>query len=570
MRTSLVLLGLASVTPLALGQTTFDGDAAGVRLGEVFAVLHDIDGDGVNDLIAGFPADDTQGVDAGRVLLISGADGSTIRQHHGEHPGDRFGQVVSRGGHLDGDGVEDYLVSATEWGAEQGAAYAFSGATGSPLLFMRGFDAGDQLGASLDRAGDVDQDGTGDVLVGATGVDTSGLDAGVVYVVSGAAGTPLHTLQPGLTFNSGLGFGQDVSWVGDIDQDGHDDIFAASPNVDTDYPYGFYGIYSGIDGALILSQGGYNDGHGFANHVGNGICSPGDVTGDGIPEYATGQSDWLSHSWGFTEGHSLRVYDGATNALLAYYGFGTYNHTSIEGPLEHLVNPVALGDVDGDGLSDLAYHSPEEELVRVVSAASTRLIGILPAPAGGLEFGVTIQGIDDVTGDGLRDVAIGIPGFDGPAGVDSGRIAIYSGDTCTPPSNYCIPEQNSSGTWCFMGWSGSTSVSSNDLVLEATGAPANKVGLFFYGTGQVNVPVGDGRLCVGANGLGLFRLNPIVVTDNAGDVSKVVDLSSAPASAGDGEIVPGSHWNFQFWFRDPQGGPAGFNFSDGLEINFCP
>lgn len=572
LRSELALVALASLTPLATAQTVFQGDAAGVRLGEHFAVLPDIDGDGVNDLLAGDPGDDSQGADAGRVLLLSGADGSVLRQHFGENPGDRFGQEVSRAGQLDGDEVGDYLVSAPEWGPSKGAVYAFSGSSGATLLFMRGFHAGDQLGASIDRAGDVDGDGTDDVIVGAPGFDLMSptrIDAGVVYAVSGASGLPLHTLEPELPFSAGLGFGQYVSWIGDVDGDGHDDLYGAGPNVDTDYPYGYVAIHAGADGALLRSQAGYDDGHGFANHVGNGIAATGDVTGDGIPDYAWGQSDWLSHSWGLTEGHSLRVFDGATHAAIAAYGFGTYNHSAIEGGLEHLIEPVALGDVDGDGLCDLAYASPEEELVRVVSGAGTHVIGILPAPTSGLGFGATIRGIDDVTGDGLRDVAIGIPGFDGPAGPDSGQIVVYSGLSCVPPSNYCISEKNSSGTWSFMAWSGSQSIAANDLVLMATGCPPNKLGLFFYGPAKVYSPIGDGNLCVGDGGLGLFRVQPVVMIDGAGVAATPLDLNALPASSGAGEILLGSTWNFQFWFRDPQGGAEGFNFSDGLEVSFC-
>lgn len=31
-----------------------------------------------------------------------------------------------------------------------------------------------------------------------------------------------------------------------------------------------------------------------------------------------------------------------------------------------------------------------------------------------------------------------------------------------------------------------------------------------------------------------------------------------------------STWNLQFWYRDPLGGFTGFNFSDGIEVTFCP
>ena len=33
---------------------------------------------------------------------------------------------------------------------------------------------------------------------------------------------------------------------------------------------------------------------------------------------------------------------------------------------------------------------------------------------------------------------------------------------------------------------------------------------------------------------------------------------------------PGSNWNFQFWYRDPNGGPVGYNLTDALSITFCP
>ena len=40
-------------------------------------------------------------------------------------------------------------------------------------------------------------------------------------------------------------------------------------------------------------------------------------------------------------------------------------------------------------------------------------------------------------------------------------------------------------------------------------------------------------------------------------------------NAGNGIIVDGMEYNFQFWFRDPGVG-ANFNLSDGLNVIFCP
>jgi len=49
-----------------------------------------------------------------------------------------------------------------------------------------------------------------------------------------------------------------------------------------------------------------------------------------------------------------------------------------------------------------------------------------------------------------------------------------------------------------------------------------------------------------------------------------LDFTQEPFNSGPFAVNPFSTWNFQFWYRDPLGGPAGFNFSDGLEVMFCP
>ena len=95
--------------------------------------------------------------------------------------------------------------------------------------------------------------------------------------------------------------------------------------------------------------------------------------------------------------------------------------------------------------------------------------------------------------------------------------------------------------------------------------------LVFYGDQQTQNPFGDGVLCVGQGGSGIHRLNPPTLTSTFGNSFRQVDFTVPPADFGPGMIVPGTTWNFQFWFRDP-GGPGGtnFNLSDGLAALFCP
>ena len=118
-----------------------------------------------------------------------------------------------------------------------------------------------------------------------------------------------------------------------------------------------------------------------------------------------------------------------------------------------------------------------------------------------------------------------------------------------------------------MGALGTASLTANDLTLTVSGAPQGQFGLFFYGEGEDFFFVGDGAICVKPP---LNRVYPVLQTDGAGTTSLALDLGSPPFSAGGGQIAPFETWHFQFWFRDPPGGPAGFNFSDGLAVTFCP
>ncbi len=133
------------------------------------------------------------------------------------------------------------------------------------------------------------------------------------------------------------------------------------------------------------------------------------------------------------------------------------------------------------------------------------------------------------------------------------------------PDNYCTANANSSGSAASMTSTGSASVSSNDLTLFCTSAPSGQFGLFFYGPGQTQFPLGDGVLCVTG---GIYRLSPPVMTSGSGSASRALDIAAPPSPAG--QITPGSSWNFQFWVRDPGFGTSGYNLSDGLSVTFCP
>ena len=141
---------------------------------------------------------------------------------------------------------------------------------------------------------------------------------------------------------------------------------------------------------------------------------------------------------------------------------------------------------------------------------------------------------------------------------------------CPAPTNYCVGAPNSAGPGAQLSTTGTTSISANDLVLHATGAPPMRFALFFYGPAATQVPFFDGFLCVGGGSTGLLRMPPPAMTDGAGAFSRVIDYGAHPMNAGAGKVSPGDRWYFQLWYRDPTGPlGTGSNTSDALDALFC-
>ena len=134
---------------------------------------------------------------------------------------------------------------------------------------------------------------------------------------------------------------------------------------------------------------------------------------------------------------------------------------------------------------------------------------------------------------------------------------------CLEPVTYCLTAPNSSGPGALIGWTGSPSLSANDLVLTATEAATSVPGIFFFGSQKAQVPFGDGYRCAGG---AILRL-PVVQTDGQGNVAYALDFTDP--SLNTSHVQEWDTWHFQFWFRDNAFGGAGFNFSDALEATFC-
>lgn len=265
------------------------GGATLDRFGWSVAGIGDVNADGKSDFIVGAPTADPGGrTDAGSAFVYSGADASLLYRKDGVAAGDQFGNTVAGVGDVNGDGKPDFAVGAflasPSGYLNAGSAYVYSGADGSLIYEKHGAAPYYYFGQSVAGCGDVNADGAPDFIVGAPrATGNSIVLAGAAYIYSGATGSLL--LEKGGPVMGSM-FGYSVAGGTDANGDGRPDVIIgadwADPGGLTDAGAAY--VYSGVNGGLLNQKfGGYPD-----DDLGISVAGLGDLDGDGKGEFIVG------------------------------------------------------------------------------------------------------------------------------------------------------------------------------------------------------------------------------------------------------------------------------------------
>jgi hypothetical protein len=438
----------------------------------------DYNGDHIDDIILTAPAADVVDlVEAGVSYVVYGSaygfsseinlttdlngyNGFTI---NGVAGNDLTGEAVSNAGDINGDGIDDLIIGAPVadpdsdydagksyvlFGNPNGFSSSFnlSGLDGSNGFTIEGAMTGDQLGISVSGAGDFNNDGIDDLIIGANWADPNATDkAGISYILYGKKDGFASTLDltTDLTVDIGTAInGEDVednsawtvSTAGDFNGDGIDDLIigagSASPDgqVYAGKSYLVYGKTGGYGVSLDLSaldgsNGFVMNGIGGDDYSGQPIANAGDVNGDGLDDLIIGAS-----------GVDL---DGTVDAGAGYLLFGSQtgygaslNLSDLDGSNGFVINGISAGDYVGDPISGAGDFNGDGYDDLLIGASGADPNGISDAGSSYIVYGgdfrdeVTHQGTSDndtLSGSGNDDILVGGLGddhFDGQGGND--------------------------------------------------------------------------------------------------------------------------------------------------------
>lgn len=401
---------------------TQKGVEVGARFGFTVATA-DVTGDGFADVLVSQQRYSGPESMEGRVLMFPGSatgiSSTAAWTFEGNQEFASLGSSLAVAGDIDGDGIEDFGVSAPYWSGadplfETGQVYVFKGAAtlgAGPDILLTGATQEANLGYSL-AFGDVNCDGRPDLVSGSPNTRNGDGEVQVfVNTLGGFAAAPSFTFAGDLNLTEN--FGTDVSLInvnGDSDN-GHacDDLVVGSPSFAGDQ-----GRLSIFPGSTAGPGAPTTQLSGTANaRMGTSVANGGDVNNDGFEDVVAGAPNF---SGALTDEGGVFVFPGSgtglqTPTILAGGQSGSRTGFS-----------VAMADINNDGFDDVLvganqYSNPELNEGRLVvyqglaAGVATTPSSVFESDATNAFLGDSIASGEDLNGDGVVDVLVGGRGY---------------------------------------------------------------------------------------------------------------------------------------------------------------
>ena len=350
-----------------------------------------------------------------------GGEAELLHRFDGVSVSERLGEALSIGGDINADGTPDILLGAefADVGGftRAGLVMVFSGLDSSLLYQFAGSADFENFGTSVVSPGDMNGDGFDDILVGSPGADPLALaNAGAIDIFSGADGSSLLHLDG--TATDAL-FGSAVAALGDITGDGVPDFMVSE--VGRNANDGRVYVYSGLTGTVIYQKDGIS-----AASLGTAISSAGDYDLDGTADFMIGSP--FADTGGRIDNGVVQIFSGLTGLEILF----------LEGlsALDYFGSSLSGNQfLDDDSVPDFIIGSPNRNPGAIPSAgaatvfdgATATLLYQVTGTSIADNLGNSVALTGDVNGDGFGDFIIGARLVDVGGNTDAGSVFVFSG-----------------------------------------------------------------------------------------------------------------------------------------------